>query len=176
MTRILKPAVFLVAAVYFLVDAAVWTIAKPVARWLANHWAFERLRTWILSLHFALPDTRLVCCAVLVLGPAKPVAAYLMATGHFVSGFGVLGVAELLKLVLIERLFVISRDKPDVDNGLLRGATARFVRPGVLSNRWTPSTSNARDAWVIVFRHAVRRYLLEIKLSRKRERLSWQSR
>ncbi len=172
MTRILKPFVFLVAAVYFLVDAAVWTIAKPVARWLANHWAFERLRTWILSLR-PYPTLALFVVPVLVLEPAKPVAAYLMATGHFVGGLGVLGVAELLKLVLIERLFVISRDK-------LMSITAFAWGYGKVCQ--ARSFVESLDAWQrarrlgLVFRHAVRRYLLEIKLSRKRERLSWQSR
>ncbi len=31
MSRIFKPFVFLVAAIYFLVDATFWLIARPVA-------------------------------------------------------------------------------------------------------------------------------------------------
>ena len=50
MSRIFKPFVFLVAGIYFLLDAAVWMLAKPVIRWLAEHWVFESVRTWIMSL------------------------------------------------------------------------------------------------------------------------------
>ncbi|WP_271601648.1 hypothetical protein [Bradyrhizobium sp. CCBAU 45384] len=48
---------------------------------------------------------------VVLLEPVKPVAAYLTATGHVVDGLMVLIVGELLKLLLIERLFSVSRDK-----------------------------------------------------------------
>ena len=172
MNRILKPFVFLVAAVYFLVDAAVWTVAKPVAQWLADHWAFERLRTWVTSLR-PYPTLALFVVPLLVLEPAKPVAAYLTATGHIVSGLTVLGVAELLKLLLLERLFMISRDK-------LMSIMAFAWCYGKV--RQARNFVESLDAWQrarrlgLIARHAVRSYVLAIKLSRKRERLSWQSR
>jgi hypothetical protein len=172
LNRLFKPFVFLVAAIYFLVDAAVWTVARPVAAWLADHWAFERLRTWIMSLR-PYPTLALFVVPVLVLEPAKPVAAYLTATGHIVSGLAVLGVAELLKLVLLERLFMISRDK-------LMSITAFAWCYGKI--RQARNFVESLDAWQrarrlgLIVRHAIRGHLLEIKTSRKRERLSWQSR
>jgi hypothetical protein len=48
---------------------------------------------------------------VIILEPVKPVAAYLAATGQIVSSVLTLIVGELLKLVLIERLFSLTRDK-----------------------------------------------------------------
>jgi hypothetical protein len=102
--------VFVLAAIYFVVDAAFWTIARPVTRLLGDHWIFERARTWIMSLR-PYPTLALFIVPVIILEPAKPLAAYLTATGHFGTGLMVLGVAELLKLVLIERLFKLSRDK-----------------------------------------------------------------
>jgi hypothetical protein len=48
---------------------------------------------------------------LLILEPVKPVAAYLAATGHVRSGLIVLVVGEILKLVLVERLFSLNRDK-----------------------------------------------------------------
>src|SRR4051812_42357308 len=108
--RILKPFVILLAAGYFLVDAAVWAIARPFTRLFADHWLFGRVRSWIASLG-PYPTLALFLVPVVVLEPAKPVAAYLTATGHVVFGLTVLGVAELLKLVLVERLFRLSRDK-----------------------------------------------------------------
>jgi hypothetical protein len=41
----------------------------------------------------------------------KPGAAYLAATGQVKLGLSVLVVGEILKLVLVERLFSINRDK-----------------------------------------------------------------
>ena len=46
-----------------------------------------------------------------MLEPAKPIAAYLVGTGHCVLGLAILAIAEILKLVFIERLFSVSRDK-----------------------------------------------------------------
>jgi hypothetical protein len=48
--RILKSAVFVLATVYFIVDAAFLTIATPLARWMARQRVFVRLRKWIGSL------------------------------------------------------------------------------------------------------------------------------
>jgi hypothetical protein len=172
LSRIFKPFVFLVAAIYFLVDAAFWVIARPIARWLENHWVFHRLRSWITSLG-PYPTLALFVVPVLILEPAKPLAAYLTATGHVLSGLAILGVAELLKLLLLERLFRISRGKlmsiPAFAWGYGKYEQART---------WVGSLST----WQFVrrlglsARHAVRKYLLEIRASRKRERLSWQSR
>jgi hypothetical protein len=38
-------------------------------------------------------------------------AAYLVGTGHVATGMTVLVIGEILKLVLVERLFSVSRDK-----------------------------------------------------------------
>ena len=110
MSRIFKPFVFLIAAIYFLVDAVFFTLFKPVFRRLADCWVFEGLRAWIVSLR-PYPTLALFIIPVILLEPVKPVAAYLTATGHIVGGLMVLIVGELLKLLLIERLFSVSRDK-----------------------------------------------------------------
>jgi hypothetical protein len=110
LSRIFKAFVFLIAAVYFLVDAVFFTLAKPVLRRLADYWVFESVRTWIVSLR-PYPTLALFLLPVILLEPVKPVAAYLTATGHVVDGLIVLTVGELLKLLLIERLFRLSRDK-----------------------------------------------------------------
>jgi hypothetical protein len=108
--RILKPIVFLVAAIYFVVDAVFLTAARPVARRLAGLKVFDSLRTWIVSLR-PYPTLALFMVPVVVLEPVKPIAAYLTATGHIMGGLTVFVVGEILKLVLIERLFSVSRDK-----------------------------------------------------------------
>jgi hypothetical protein len=48
---------------------------------------------------------------VIVLEPIKPIAAYLAATGQFLSGAVTFFFGELLKLVLVERLFSLTREK-----------------------------------------------------------------
>ena len=110
MSRIIKPFVVVLAAIWFLADAIFSTIAHPLARWLGEHWVLFRLRAWIRSLR---PYSALALFAVplIILEPVKPVAAYLAATDHVRWGLIVLVVGEILKLVLVERLFSLNRDK-----------------------------------------------------------------
>jgi len=42
---------------------------------------------------------------------AKPVGAYLMATGHVTIGMAVIATAEVFKIAIVERLFQFSRDE-----------------------------------------------------------------
>jgi hypothetical protein len=108
--RIRNLIVFTIAVVYFLMDAIFATVAIPLSRWLAAHWAFARIHRWVLSLR-PYPTLLLFVVPLIVLEPAKPVAAYLVGTGHAMLGLAILATAEILKLVFIERLFSVSRDK-----------------------------------------------------------------
>ena len=108
--RLTNLIVLAIAIPYFLLDAIFATVAIPLARWFAGHWAFARLHRWILSLR-PYPTLLLFIVPLIVLEPVKPVAAYLVGTGHVKLGISVLAIAEILKLVFIERLFSVSRDK-----------------------------------------------------------------
>jgi len=108
--RVLKPVTYVIAALYFLVDAAFVAIAMPISEWLARHVVLRRLRAWIKSLR-PYPSLALFSVPVIILEPVKPVAAYLAATGQMVSSVVTLIIGELLKLVLVERLFSLTRDK-----------------------------------------------------------------
>ena len=110
MNRIFKPVTYILATVYFLVDAVFIAVAKPVSDWLAKHLVLRNLRRWIRSLR-PYPSLALFLVPVIILEPVKPVAAYLAATGQIISSVLALIVGELLKLVLIERLFSLTRDK-----------------------------------------------------------------
>ena len=57
------------------------------------------------------PSLALFAVPVILLEPVKPVATYLMATGNISAGMFVLIAGELLKLVIIERLFKLCRFK-----------------------------------------------------------------
>jgi hypothetical protein len=109
-SRILKPVTYVLAAAYFLVDAVFIAVAKPVSDWLATHLVLRKLRSWIRSLR-PYPSLALFSVPVIILEPVKPVAAYLAATGQIMSSVLTLIVGELFKLVLIERLFSLTRDK-----------------------------------------------------------------
>lgn len=110
MKRILKPVTYILAAIYFLIDAVFMTVARPISRWIERHFVFERLRTWIRSLP-PYASLALFSVPVIILEPVKPVAAYLAATGQVLSGAVTFIVGELLKLVLVERLFHLTREK-----------------------------------------------------------------
>jgi hypothetical protein len=108
--RIFKPFTYVVATLYFLVDAAFMAIVKPISHWVARHIVLRRLSAWIRSLR-PYPSLALFSIPVILLEPVKPLAAYLAATGQMVSSVTTLIVGELLKLVLVERLFSLTRDK-----------------------------------------------------------------
>jgi hypothetical protein len=106
----LKIISYVLAFLYFLVDALFVTVARPISKWLADHLRLERLRRWIQSLP-PYPSLALFSVPVIILEPVKPVAAYLAATGQFLASAAIFVGGELLKLVLIERLFILTRDK-----------------------------------------------------------------
>ena len=110
MKRIGNVIVFTIAILYFLLDAVFATVAVPLSRWIGAHWAFARIHRWVLSLR-PYPTLLLFIIPLVILEPAKPAAAYLVGTGHACLGLFLLASAEILKIVLIERLFSVSRDK-----------------------------------------------------------------
>lgn len=148
--RIWNSIVFTVAILYFVMDAMFATVAVPLSRWIGVHWAFERIHRWILSLR-PYPTLLLFVVPLIVLEPAKPAAAYLVATGHAVPGLLVLAIAEILKLVLIERLFSVSRDKllsiPAFAWGYRKYSAARdwftSLETWQLAMRWSRGARNA---------------------------------
>jgi hypothetical protein len=108
--RIWKAFVIVLATIYFVADALFATITHPLSRWLGRQRLWSRLRTWIRSLR-PYPSLALFAVPVIILEPVKPVAAYLAVTGHIMGSATVLITGEILKLVLVERLFSLNRDK-----------------------------------------------------------------
>jgi hypothetical protein len=170
--RILKSAIFMVAAIYFLVDAVFMTVARPFANWIAEHWIFGRVRVWIVSLR-PYPTLALFAAPLIVLETVKPVAVYAAGTGHIKIGMIVLVVGEILKLVLVERLFSVSRDKL-----LSIPAFAWTYGKYCEAKDWLKSFEAWQVArrWRRFARYAVRGYVQKVKASRKLERVSFQPR
>jgi hypothetical protein len=155
---ILKPVTYVLAAVYFVVDAVFIALAKPVSNWIAKHLVLRKLRTWIRSLR-PYPSLALFSLPVIILEPIKPVAAYLAATGQLVSSVVTLITGELLKLVLVERLFSLTRDKL-MKIPAFAWAYGKFQE----AKAWLEST----EAWQTMraASRAVRNYVAQIKASR----------
>ena len=172
MSRIFKPFVFLIAAIYFLVDAVLFTLFKPVIRRLAEGWAFESLRAWIVSLP-PYPTLALFIVPVILLEPVKPIAAYLTATGHVVGGLMILIVGELLKLLFIERLFNVSRDKL-MSIPVFAWCYDKFCQ----GQDWVVALQawQLMRRWSFVAKHAIQRYVLEFKTAQKQKTRFWQAR
>jgi hypothetical protein len=110
MKRIWQPVTYFLAVVYFLVDLIFFGLARPISEWVSRHLISRRLRNWIRSLP-PYPSLALFSVPVILLEPVKPLAAYLATTGQFLSATLTFVSGELVKLVLVERLFDLTRDK-----------------------------------------------------------------
>jgi hypothetical protein len=108
--RILQPVAYALVAIYLLADALFIGLAKPIADWIAGYLTLKKLRSWIKALP-PYPSLALFSVPVVLLEPVKPLAAYLAATGQVLSAALVFVSGELLKLVLVERLFSLTRAK-----------------------------------------------------------------
>lgn len=107
---IFRPLVAVVASVYFLIDAVFLSIIRPIARRVARLPIFAAVGAWIASLG-PYSTLALFLVPLVLLEPAKPLGAYLIATGHRVHGLLVIALGELLKIIIVERIFHIGRDK-----------------------------------------------------------------
>jgi hypothetical protein len=110
MDRIWKTPVLVLATVYFVLDGLFSYVTRPITAWISKKQIFERTRRWIVSLR-PYPSLALFAVPVIILEPAKPLAGYLAATGHFFAGAMTFIAAEVLKLSFVERLFQLNRNK-----------------------------------------------------------------
>ncbi|WP_448205543.1 hypothetical protein [Azospirillum sp. sgz302134] len=107
---VVRPVLTVLAVLYFLIDAVVLAAIRPLAAWIGRLRLFARITAWISRLG-PYPTLALFVVPLIILEPAKPVGFYLLGTGHAVQGVLVIGIAEVLKVTLVERLFRISKDK-----------------------------------------------------------------
>ena len=110
MTRVWNTPVFAIATVYFILDGVFSYITRPITAWLSKKAFLVRVRRWVTSLG-PYPSLALFAVPVVALEPAKPLSAYLIATGHFFAGAVVFISAEVLKLTVVERLFQLNKKK-----------------------------------------------------------------
>src|SRR5260370_18849459 len=110
MARTWKTPVLVLATVYFVLDGLFSYVTRPIAVWISKMRFLQRIRRWVVSLR-PYPSLALFAVPVIILEPAKPLAGYLAATGHFCAGAITFVAAEVLKLSLVERLFQLNRNK-----------------------------------------------------------------
>jgi hypothetical protein len=110
MARIWKIPLFVLATAYFVLDGLFSYVTRPFAAWLGRMRIFERTQRWIVSLR-PYPSLALFAVPVVILEPVKPMAGYLVATGHLVAGGMTFVTGEVLKLTCVERLFELNRKK-----------------------------------------------------------------
>jgi hypothetical protein len=110
MTRAWNTPIFAIAAIYFVVDGFFSTVTRPLTAWLSKMRLLERVRRWVTSLG-PYQSFALFAVPVALLEPAKPLSAYLIATGHFFPGAVVFIATEVLKLTVVERLFQLNKKK-----------------------------------------------------------------
>jgi hypothetical protein len=168
--RLLKPVIVLLATGYFVVDAVLMVVARPVADWLSERRIFCGLKAWIVSLS-PYPTLALFALPVILLEPAKPCAAYLVATGHFIIGLTVFAVGEILKLVIIERLFAVSCQKL-LSIPVFAWGYGHYYR--ILNALKATSVWQAVRRWSKVAQYSIRSFALHLKASQKPARISFQ--
>ena len=110
MPRVWNIPVFMLATAYFVVDGMLSHVTQPITAWLTKKRLFERVRLSVTSLG-PYPSLALFSVPVIILEPAKPLAGYLLGTGHFFAGAVIFITAEVLKLTLVEQLFQLNREK-----------------------------------------------------------------
>ena len=108
--KTVKPVVIAFAVLYFVIDALFFALIKPFATWLSGLRIFTCVGSWVRSLG-PYSTLALFVIPLVVLEPIKPVGLYLIATGKVSDGTLVIGVGEVLKITIVERLFQVGRDK-----------------------------------------------------------------
>jgi hypothetical protein len=108
------------------------------------------------------PSLALFAVPLIILEPVKPVAAYLAATSHMSLGLMVLIVGEILKLVLVERLFSLNRDKL-LSIPAFGWAYGKYRL--VMDHLESMETWQMVRRWSRIARFALRRSLSELKAS-----------
>jgi hypothetical protein len=105
-----KPLVVVVATLYFIIDGLVLAALKPLLKRILHLKLFRFIERWIESLG---PYSTLAVFLIplILLEPIKPVSAYLIASGHFMSGASALVLGEVLKILIVERVFHVGRPK-----------------------------------------------------------------
>lgn len=106
--RVISFGALTLAILYLILDVLFLSLFWRCAEWIGRLPALASLSRWVARQH---PYICLLLLAIpaAILEPAKPAGLYLMVTGRSLLGLFVIAGAEILKIVLIERLFQLTR-------------------------------------------------------------------
>ncbi len=107
---IFEPFLIVLVAIYFVIDALALSILEPLLKKISRLKVFKFITLWIASLG-PYSTLALFLVPLVLLEPAKPLSAYLAASGHITIGMLVIIIGEILKITIVERIFHIGRDK-----------------------------------------------------------------
>ncbi len=110
MRRLWQVLAYVAAAIYLVADVLLLNLIRPIPRWLAAKFPMPKVRAWIRSLPPYL-SLALFSVPIIILEPVKMVAAYMAATGQLIWAAVTFVVGELLKLVIVERLFELTKTR-----------------------------------------------------------------
>ena len=99
-----------IAIIYLIVDALFLTAVRPLSRWASRWPVVARLRNWVTTQNRYVA-LALVLLPLALLEPLKPLSIYVMAQGRLTTGAVMLVAGEIIKIVLVERLFQIAKPK-----------------------------------------------------------------
>ncbi|MBP2298378.1 hypothetical protein [Azospirillum picis] len=134
------------ALAYFLLDALAYWVVRPVLRRIGRMRVFARIGEWIGRLG-PYPSLLLVLVPLGLLEPAKLLGLWLLAAGRPALGVGVTVGAELTKVILVERLFHLTKPKLLTIGWFARcyGAVTGWIA-------WLKATAPARAAYRLLLR------------------------
>src|SRR3981189_3479359 len=92
----LETSILALATLYLVLDGLFFCVTRPISVWISEMRFLERLRRWVVSLR-PYPSLALFAVPVIILEPAKPLAGYLLGTGHFFAGAGTFIPAAVFK-------------------------------------------------------------------------------
>jgi hypothetical protein len=141
--------------VWFVIDAVLLPLLRPLARWLASRPFWRRIEAWTVRLP-PYPTLLVFLVPVVLLEPVKPLAAWLAAGGHGLLALLLFGVTEAIKLVVVERLFHANRDKLLTIRWFARlYGLWTWLKLLVTQNRyWRAARRRVRAVWVLLKRTA----------------------
>ena len=110
MKRAFKPLGYALVTIYFIADLVFEAVARPLSEWIGRLRVLRPLNAWIAGLR-PYPALALFSVPLVILEPVKPVGAFLVSAGHVLEGTLTIVAGEILKITLVERLFILTRDR-----------------------------------------------------------------
>ena len=101
----IRTALLFAGALLFLFEEWLWRIFTRLFVWLGQHRAVR----WIESVLVGVPPMValfILCIPMMLLFPFKIAGLWMIATGHFITGFALMFAAKILSTAVVARIYV----------------------------------------------------------------------